>query len=509
MRSRLLNGRPHIPGGGVPTLQPLTLSNLSFYENAAEDTVICTFNNTTASSVIALLSADTHLKVVGTTLKVGSTASSAGASLTPSFTETLANAINSPRTSGPFTITVNTTPSTNRGNFGSTKPAGALDATNAPSGATNWWNVMSAASPGAVVWLAPGDYGDMDIYAINKAAPGVTIMGQTGVTANLIKMTNCSGIYFAFIDVLGGNAAYDSLGHPMIGFAALANTCDRMGFINLTINNDLGPVNLASDPDGFNGSHQGAGIATTNCNNVKINNNLVSKRSTGMSNYNMQGGTTDLTVAPNEIINNSLTHINVDVVILNGASNAVLRSNYIAVLDDPLPTGAHPDAFQISNTGPFPRNSNILVELNQIDNTAGGRTDMQGPCLSENIDGFIYRYNCAHGVQTTGCSLSDCNNGQVYDNYQNGWAESPRVSVRDGSHDISLLRNQFSGGFLTINDHPKFVGDTVVNPYNITMPTTGADANVTISTASGPTDVTSRNAFLAAMAAAGHVIAAA
>lgn len=506
------SGRQTIPGAGPITLQNLSLVGSTFVENSPEDTIIGTFSNTTASSVLALTVANNHLKIVGTSLKVGSLSSGSGATLTPSISETLAGATNTPRTSGPFTITVTPTPSGNRGNFGSSKPLGALDADNAPSGPTNWWNVMSAATPGAVVWLAPGSYGDMDIFNINKAAPGITIQGQAGVTANLIKMTSCSGITFQYIDVLGGNAASDSAGHPMIGFAALANSCDRVGFNNLTITNDLGPVSLVSDPDGFNGSHQGAGIACTYCDNIKINNNLISKRSTGMSCYDIQGGTSDLTASPNQVINNSLTHINVDVIIGNGIRNFVLRSNYLAVLDEPLPTGSHPDSMQLSDTG-LDRNgvqmlnSNILVELNQVDNSAGGRTDMQGIALSENIDGFIFRYNCCHGTQTTGTSLSGCSNGQMYDNFQDGWVDAPRVSVRDGSHDISLLRNKFSGGFLIINDHPKFVGDTVLNPYNITMPTTGVDANVTIASATGPTDSTNRDAFLAAMTAAGHIIA--
>lgn len=90
----------------VPLLGDLALSNSSFSENAAENTVVGNITGATAGSTLTIVNFTEQFKIVGSQLQIGGTPTPASASpLELTIRETLAGSLNSPN-DNTFTITV-------------------------------------------------------------------------------------------------------------------------------------------------------------------------------------------------------------------------------------------------------------------------------------------------------------------------------------------------------------------------------------------------------------------
>lgn len=378
-----------------------------------------------------------------------------------------------------FDIVIADAPSGVYGNVGSVRPPGAIDANT-----TNWWNTINAAAAGAVIWLAVGDYGDMEMYNIQKAAPGVLIVGQTGVTANHIKLTSCAGLTFSYIDILKGtdSGSTNQDGSPRWNFGFLDQGGDRIGCVHCTFPNP-GLVTVSPDPDGITGSYNGAGASFNSTTNATCTDNLVSHRATGISWYNVRGGSTS---NRNTLARNKISHFNVDAIIVNGADFFLIDQNYIESLDNPLPAGDHPDSCQMGATSTA-RWHDGIISNNRVE-ALSGREDMQGITLCEHGDILLVNGNCCFGVQVNGLNIGDTTQVTINDNYWNAWLETTRVIIHDGN-DQTVVTNNVAPAF-----------DNAPGPNtNLTMPMApAANGNTIIAKATSGSDTATRDTFIAA-----------
>lgn len=92
------------------TLQTLSPDNISYVAGSAENTFVCALLNWTEGSTITV--DDTRLKISGRNVLVGPTAQAAATTFLATFTETLAGATNTPKTTA-RTITVTAAPVAN------------------------------------------------------------------------------------------------------------------------------------------------------------------------------------------------------------------------------------------------------------------------------------------------------------------------------------------------------------------------------------------------------------
>ena len=312
---------------------------------------------------------------------------------------------------------------------------------------------VQAAAPGAILSMQPGDYTNIDWSNINKAAPGITIHGQAGVTLAYIAVDTCSGLTFKAIPFTGlrsGNYGLYAVNSDRITFDGCSTTGNNPG-----------------------GVHAGVGVFCRDSSNLSIVNNVISQIGDGIDGLDC----TNVLVSGNHV-----SKISANFCFWSSVHTATFDKNYFANLDF-LDPGAHPDAVQIASTGSTGRSNAVTIRYNNFDALTGDTT-CQGIAFCENVDGLTINSNCAFGASDNGISVSGCTHVAITNNYEQAWVLNPRIYCRDGCDTVNMTGN-FS------NIAPFSLATTPPNT-NVTI-----GPNTLIPEATSGSDTTRRNAFLA------------
>ncbi len=312
---------------------------------------------------------------------------------------------------------------------------------------------LAAATPGTTLLMAPGDYGNLTIYSVSKAAPGVTLQGQAGVTCNYVVVGGCSNVALTRITVTGVSAADQSV---TIG------SSDHITIDRFTIaGNNPGAV------------HHGVGVWARNSSYLTITNNTLSNLSDGIDGLDCQNVT---------IANNHISKISDNFIFWAGVTTAVIEKNYLANLDF-LDPGVHPDTIQIAGGSLTARSSNVTIRYNNFDAMTG--VAPQGIGFCEDTDNLTITGNCVFGAMDNGTAVARCTNVTITDNFEQGWTYSPRIYCRGGSDTVNMTGNSCaSAPFALVQAGEAPCTNVVSTP------------NTLIANATGPGDTGLRNTWL-------------
>lgn len=313
----------------------------------------------------------------------------------------------------------------------------------------------AGASGGKSYILAPGDYGDCDWSNFDFSSAPVIINGQAGVNFAFLALHNVKGLTFQ------GIATY-----------SFFNTSQYAIYI---VNSDGVTINACT----INGTavgtyHIGVGMFVRDSNNVIVTNNTITNCSDGIDGLDC----TNCVVGSNHI-----TKFGNNAIFWTGIQGGTFEKNYISNLDF-LEPGNHPDAIQISSG--TARSSNVIIRYNNFE-AGSGDTTVQGPGFCERTDGLTIISNCAFGASANGISVSDCTSVLIQDNFEQGWADTPRIYCRDGSDRVSMLNNFSSILPFSLHQPP------AVDSTNVTI-----SGNTVIGNAASSADTAVRDAYLAA-----------
>lgn len=278
-----------------------------------------------------------------------------------------------------------------------------------------WLAALAVAAPGAVLLLAPGSYGSATLTDIDKATPGVTILGQPGVVFNFLTIVRSSWLIFKDFRITDKNSS---------GYASLINESQNVTLDNVTMDSGVpngngvlirGQLNANINVINCHITDKGAGIGTLNGSALLI-----------------QG--------------NSINRVAVDGVLVQGGDGITVDHNFISTA--PVTSG-HPDPIQFStafDTGARP--TNVVVSNNNFDRGTGGEAQF---IFMERTDNFLVENNAGFGTMVNGVAMSDCKHGIVRNNFSQGWAPvSTKDIVRSASDDI-VIQNNFATLFENYN----------------------------------------------------------
>jgi hypothetical protein len=314
-----------------------------------------------------------------------------------------------------------------------------------------WRAALAAASPGTTLLMAAGDYGPMGIYGVSKAAPGVMLQGQAGVTCSYIDFGGAAGVGisgFTFTGLYNGQYGI-----------YVESGCDRIVVDHMTTaGNNPGAV------------HSGVGIWCRGATNLTITNNTLANLADGIDGLDCS----NVTIAGNHI-----TKISDNFIFWSSLKNAVIEKNYLANFDF-IDGGTHPDTIQIASTGATGRSSNITIRYNNYDAKTG--VAAQGIAFVGDVDGVTITGNCTFGAQYNGCSVASSTNVTITDNFVQGWTYSPGILARGASDTVAMSGNWCAN-----------TPTTIEACTNVTI-----GSNTLIANATGSGDATLRNTWLAA-----------
>lgn len=274
---------------------------------------------------------------------------------------------------------------------------------------------VQAAQPGAILSMQPGDYTNIDWFAINKAAPGIILQGQAGVHLAYIGVNSCSGLTFRGIATTSfRNGQY----------ACLAADSDRIVFDSLPINGGTPGI-----------VHTGVGIFFNTCTNSSALNNVLVQVGDGID----SAGCSNLTIK-----GNSVTQFSANAYFTIGCTTGLWEQNFAGNLDHVDP-GTHPDFMQFSN------GTNITLRNNNYDGTLSA-TQPQGTEV-ENVVGLVIDGYAGFGLFTNGVFCSQCKNVTWSNIFVQGWTYSPLIYFRDGTDNLTVAgcfsaSLPFSGGIV-------------------------------------------------------------
>ncbi len=323
--------------------------------------------------------------------------------------------------------------------------------------ATFWTNLQNAI-PGDRLVLAAGSY-ELDIGSLNKSGVGVQILGQAGVSFTYIQMQNSSGVWFKNFPITGTNG---------FGIGCYISETARIVCDGLTFTNGAGRGILF------------AGSGSIGC--VAQNNVLDGIAGDGIS---------AVDAVAVLITGNVIKNWQANAIAAYGNQGYIIEKNRIGDYIEPVDPG-HPDCLAISNFSA--RATTGTVRWNRYDRTAAGTAGTNGIPFLEHSDIINVYSNSCFGANTNGCSDSDCTRVGKRNNFSQGFAETgnSKFLTRDGSDHIVQAYN-FVNEVTAILGTPTQLAEGYVNPTNYTT-----TPNTIIAPASGFSDTSARNTFLAA-----------
>jgi len=462
-------------------LGALSLSAASFTEGDAEGTFIGAIIGKTTGSTLALNPADSHIKITGTNLLVGSTSSTDG-TLDITIRETLTGASNTPKDTA-FSLTIAAAPEaptvSTYGNDGSgTIPGGATVVTPVTLAST-----ISGLSTSAdhVLALEAGSYGAVSISKVMDSGKTLTLYGQTGVSFTSLNLSGANGLSIQYANLTG---LYN--GQYAVQMPAASN---------ITLNHLSGSVSPA---------YTGVGIFMRGVDTVSVTNCDLSFYGSGISTLSSRNVT---------ITDNRLTDINDNFIFYNLCEDVVIDRNLLVRPNGPS-AGQHRDTIQGASAGTPDaggptRSARVEIEHNTFIRDSGIST-VQGIGFIESTDDISVSFNVSHGCASNGLSISDCTNVTLEGNQVQGRSDADaqgnagggsQILVRGNSDTVTFLNNKCGAiGYLNNAELP-----TNVTPVGIPLPSgapantvIGFNGNVTLGTATGIADTADLLAFLAA-----------
>jgi len=462
------------------TLGALTLSASSFTAGDVEGTFIGAIIGKTTGSTLSLNPSDTHVKIVGTNLLVGSTSSSAG-TLGVTIRETLTGATNTPRDTA-FSLTIAEAPAdpvvSTYGNDGS----GSI-----PGGATTVTPVtlasVTAAAPTSadlVLALEPGSYGAVTITKDMDSGKTLTLYGQTGVSFSSLYLNSANGIAVKYANVssVSGN------------FAVQVSGGSRLTLEHITGNPG--------------GTYSGVGVSIRDSDTVSVTNCDFSFYGTAVA----PASSTNVTISDNRI-----TDIGDNFIFYNLCTDLAILRNLLMRPGGPS-DGQHRDAIQGASAGTPDEGGPTRSARVQIENNTyirdSGLSVVQGIGFIESTDDLSLRFNVDHGSASNGMSISDCNRVTVEGNQVQGRTDADgqgnagsgsQILARGNSDTITFLNNKSGAiGYLTnaeicTNVTPVGVPLASGAPANTVI---GFNGNTFLADATGIADTAALLTFLAA-----------
>lgn len=303
---------------------------------------------------------------------------------------------------------------------------------------SNAWAAIHAASPGDVLLPVPGDYADA-FDGLNNlnfgTGAGVTIYGQTGVSAYTFDVHNTIGLHVKYLTV-NTLPVTTTAGVYFVG-------SDHCSADHFDVFGD--PANAVNRRTGAS-VRSSTNVGITNFNLSKVSNGVVlySDARDGSDNYNI------------DVVGGHIQKYVENAMFFNGAGN--LRVAKVSIKDYDLVSGGHADLGQFNQcwkigAGRFDpetgTNYGVLFEECYGDGSINSH-EPQALGFSESVNDFIYRRLGSFCGTIEGMSLSGCHRGLVYDNFLQGFGKDQgnptqdagtRIYVRDGSTFITLTNN--------------------------------------------------------------------
>ncbi len=337
------------------------------------------------------------------------------------------------------------------------------------SSAAQLRSALQAASPGDVIVLAPGNYGNVDLSGISKS--GEVKIGSanpanpavfTGMTMNNVRNITLNGIKFQY----NGPNKYGP--DAILELSRATNVQVLNSLFEGKMVNQIGAnatphyyPNAGSIPNLKKSIGSGLGLSVNGSENVLIS---------GSTFYNLQVGSNVNTASNSKLIGNSYRNISLDAMDFGGVENFLVEGNTVANMSDP-PGQGHGDMIQIRNFGTPVNNliirNNILVagpdsegdmhEIyagNPVATTTGNKSDFFKDITVEGNKIYGAQF---HGItlgQTVGANvinntlLQDCSNTS-----STNTVKKPHVVISDESTGVRVTGN-------TLLDDPRAWGRT-------------------------------------------------
>lgn len=277
-----------------------------------------------------------------------------------------------------------------------------------PATPANVWDVVKGAAPGDVVQLSAGDYGALNLWAIPQASPGVTIQPAPGAAVRVTTINADDSSWLIF-------RGFDVTMNPQTQFGFSTGRGANLVFDRMKLH-QADATRLV-----------GVGFLIRAARNVTVQNSEVYWTGSGGSVVDSD----HVTVAGNEIHD-----INVDGILLSGATNALVTKN---LLHDFHPgDGDHPDAIQFFNTSARV-SGGLEIAANRVERRSGG--ELQG-VFGEGGTEISIHDNELLGVMTNGIALAGTKGAVIDHNFVAGYPDmATQIIVRGGCDGVKIINN--------------------------------------------------------------------
>ena len=308
-------------------------------------------------------------------------------------------------------------------------PCIASAATVTVSTAAQFDAALKAAAGGDIIKLAPGNYGDFDIRAINPASPITIVASNSSRPPVFTHLTVRDSSKLRFTRLTVNSPAPDET-NP----ARTSTEIYRSNDIRLS-----GMVFKGVAGGGV--SNEARGVRLSQSSTITIAGSSFSELSHGV----VTDGSSRMTIT-----DNSFSGMRVDGIIADGASTSMIARNRFSSFRPEA--GDHPDAIQIFNN--FTPTYNLTVSDNLMIGDADGQ--MQGIFMTNSVgdrkqlDRIVITNNLMWGTMWNGIAAFDAKRVTVSGNtlYSNATLTSSKTWIRLEEVTAADVSDNFAGAYL-------------------------------------------------------------